>query len=139
MICNMHTSVAEIPLPLHPALAREWEKIESTPNGKGWTQTTEQGNDELRNKLKTQEGKLSIPEQREMYAKLALQRQIQLNTIGKSNINLPPLKNIIKDLGKQRQSVINKTYAPTPKIESFKSTSAAKVNVENISKKGLEI
>ncbi|MEO0969841.1 MAG: hypothetical protein AAFX80_16300 [Cyanobacteria bacterium J06639_18] len=132
-------SVGEILLPLHPALAREWEKIESAPNGKGWTQTTKQGNDELRNKLKTQEGKLSIPEQREVYAKLALQRQIQLNTTGKSNINLPPLKNIIKDLGKQRQSAINKTYTPTPKIESFKSTSKPKVSAVNISKNGLEI
>ncbi|MEO1374638.1 MAG: hypothetical protein AAFW70_10025 [Cyanobacteria bacterium J06635_10] len=130
-------SPTQTTLPLHPALKREWEKIESMPKGKGWNQVTEQGNEELRKKLKTQEGKLSVPEQREMYAKLTLQSKIQLDTTGKSDINLPPLKHITQDLRQQRQNNINETYKPTPKTNNGSRTKVQNLNKFN--KKGLEI
>ena len=131
------TNAAQTPLPLHPALKKEWQKVESMPKGKGWNQTTEQGNEELRNKLKTQEGKLSIPEQREMYAKLTLQSKIQFDTTGKSNINLPPLKHITQDLSQQRKDSIDQTYKPTPKTDKTKTAAVQSIN--KVSKKGLEM
>lgn len=128
---------AQTPLPLHPALKKEWEKIESIPNGKGWNQTTEQGNEELRNQLKTQEGKLSVASQREIYAKLTLQSKIQFDTTGQSNINLPPLKHINQDLSQQRKDSINQTYKPVPKTNNAKSTVVQ--NMNKTGKKTLEI
>ncbi|MEM6404806.1 MAG: hypothetical protein AAF757_32040, partial [Cyanobacteria bacterium P01_D01_bin.116] len=82
----------EIPLPLHPILKRELNKIESVPE-----------NEELRSKLNIQGGKLSVAEQREVYSLISLQHQIQLDSTGQSNINLPPLKQIIQDLSQQRK------------------------------------
>lgn len=131
------TSAAQTPLPLHPALKKEWDKVESMPNGKGWNQTTEQGNEELRNKLKIQEGKLSIAEQREIYAKLTLQSKIQFDTTGQSNINLPPLKHITQDLTQHRIDSINQTYKPIPKTDNTKATTVQ--NINKTGKKGLEI
>ena len=130
-------NAADIPLPLHPALKREWNKVESMSNGKGWNQITEQGNEELRNKLKTQKGKLSIASQREMYAKLTLQSKIQFDTTGQTNISLPPLKHITQDLSQQRKDSINETYKPTPKKNNAQRTTAQNFNRTN--KKGLEI
>ncbi|BAY87776.1 hypothetical protein NIES267_73000 (plasmid) [Calothrix parasitica NIES-267] len=103
-------SVAEIPLPLHPSLKKEWDKLESIPNNRGWSQIAEQGNEEIRAKLNIQEGKLSLGEQREIYVKINLQSQIQAYKAGKSSINLPPLSSITEDLKKYRQRIINNFY-----------------------------
>jgi len=112
----------ETPLPLNPILKREWEKIESTPE-----------NEELRNKLNIQEGKLSVAEQRQVYALIEIQNQIQLDTTGQSNINVPPLKNIIQDLIQQRKDIIDQTYKPN----NTKRRTSRKINRHN--KNGLEI
>ena len=119
-------TAAEIPLPLHPGLKKEWEKIESALL-----------NEELRNKIKIQEGKLSVAEQREVYALIEMQNQFQLDTTGQSNINLPSLKHIIQDLSQQRKDIINQTYKPTPKTNNAQRTTSKKNNITN--KKGLEI
>ncbi|NJO60343.1 MAG: hypothetical protein HC836_19350 [Richelia sp. RM2_1_2] len=113
-------------LPLHPILKREWEKIESAPE-----------NEKLRNKLKIQEGKLSVAEQRGVYTTISLQNKIQLDTTGKSNINLPPLKHIIQDLSLQREDSINQTYKPAPKTNNIQKIASKKINRGN--NNGLEI
>ncbi|MEO0687348.1 MAG: hypothetical protein AAFY76_20435, partial [Cyanobacteria bacterium J06649_11] len=116
----------EIPLPLHPILKREWDKIESTPE-----------NEELRNKLNIQKGKLSVAEQREVYSLISLQHQIQLDSTGQSNINLPPLKQIIQDLSQQRKDIIYQTYKPNDKTNNTQKTASKKLNV--VRKKDLEL
>lgn len=116
----------ETPLPLHPILKRELDKIEFTLE-----------NEELRNKLNIQEGKLSVAEQRQVYALISLQNQIQLDTTGKSNINLPPVRNIIQELNDQRKDIIDQTYKPNDKTNNAGKTTSKKINRAN--KKGLEI
>lgn len=116
---------AQTPLPLHPILKREWEKVESVP-----------GNEELRDKIKTQKGKLSVAEQREIYTLISLQKKIETDITGKSNIDIPPLKNITQDLSQQRKDSINQKYKPTPKANNTKTTA---VHVNATGKKHLEM
>ncbi|MEM7716708.1 MAG: hypothetical protein AAF349_24635, partial [Cyanobacteria bacterium P01_A01_bin.68] len=116
----------EIPLPLHPILKRELNKIESVPE-----------NEELRSKLNIQGGKLSVAEQREVYSLISLQHQNQLDSTGQSNINLPPLKQIIQDLSQQRKDIIYQTYKPNDKTNNTQKTASKKLNV--VRKKDLEL
>ncbi|MFN6499025.1 MAG: DUF3854 domain-containing protein [Nostoc sp. DedQUE01] len=60
-------------------------------------------------------GKLAIGEQRQLYTELLIQSQLERDNLGTTNISLPPINEIIDDLIKQRQQIINNTY--TPKVE----------------------
>ncbi|MEA5583734.1 DUF3854 domain-containing protein [Nodularia harveyana UHCC-0300] len=106
----------DIPLPLHSELAKVWEQLE---NSVGWTSASNQGNNDLREKLQ-QDGKLTIGEQRELYFKFLLQSKDEQLLRGKTEIILPPLQSILTDLKKSRREFIHSTY--TPNVSKIPST-----------------
>ncbi|MBE9052760.1 DUF3854 domain-containing protein [Nostocales cyanobacterium LEGE 11386] len=106
-----HSSTRDILLPLHPELANAWHKLEESV---GWTSAANQGNNDLREKLQ-HEDKLTLGEQRELYFKLLLQTKDEQLLRGKTDIILPPISTITKDLLKMRRESIDSTYTPIQK------------------------
>ncbi|MBD2303268.1 DUF3854 domain-containing protein [Nostoc sp. FACHB-87] len=109
-----HDQTRDTQLPLHSELAEHWQDLEVN---KKWTGVADQWNYPLRQKLK-ETGKLTIGEQRELYQKLVVQREVELNRNQKSDISLPPFSQILDDLRCEREKAINNTYSP--KIEVIK-------------------
>jgi hypothetical protein len=69
----------------------------------------------LLNKL-SETSLLTIGEQRHLYQELLIQSQLQRDNLGTTDISLPPLNDILEDLFKQRQQIINQTYTPKVKV-----------------------
>lgn len=108
-VCSPPANTRDIPLPLHSELAKVWEQLE---NSVGWTSASNQGNNDLREKLQQYGGKLTIGEQRELYFKFLLQSKDEQLLRGKTEIILPPLQSILTDLKKSRREFIDSTYTP---------------------------
>ncbi|MDB9344570.1 DUF3854 domain-containing protein [Nodularia spumigena CS-586/05] len=112
-VCSPPANTRDISVPLHSELAKVWEQLE---NSVGWTSASNQGNNDLREKLQQDGGKLTIGEQRELYFKIFLQSKDEQLLRGKTEIILPPLQSILTDLKKyRRESIgesIDSTYTP---------------------------
>jgi hypothetical protein len=111
-VCSPPANTRDISLPLHSELAKVWEQLE---NSVGWTSASNQGNNDLREKLQ-QDGRLTIGEQRELYFKFLLQSKDEQLLRGKTEIILPPLQSILTDLKKSRREFIDSTYTPVKKL-----------------------
>ncbi|MBD2615839.1 DUF3854 domain-containing protein [Nostoc punctiforme FACHB-252] len=75
----------------------------------------------LLNKL-SETSLLTIGEQRHLYQELLIQSQLQRDNLGTTDISLPPLNDILEDLIKQRQQIINQTYTPKVKVHQKSHT-----------------
>ncbi|MBC6435970.1 DUF3854 domain-containing protein [Nostoc sp. HG1] len=91
------SNIESIPLPLHQVLAQYWQELEDTDR---WADIAKQENAEFREKIQSN-GKLSIGEQRELYHKIQVQAQTEIRQQQRTNIVLPPLSEITRDLRQQ--------------------------------------
>lgn len=100
--------IGELSVNMHPSLQEAWKKLEQkgTDGKSGWSAAAEQGNEELREKLSKSGGKLAVGEQRELYFKI-------LSNQSESKIELPPLNQVMQDLGQSRGAAINNEFTPT--------------------------
>jgi len=87
----------EIPLPLHPQLAQYWQQLEQDNS---WADIAKHGHTELQQKIQ-QTGKLTISEQRELYQKIQIQAWHEMQQYERTDIELPRLVEIVKDLRQQ--------------------------------------
>lgn len=113
--------IGELVLTLHPFLAQEWNHLQR--EGQPSSNAMMQGNDEINQKIRANNGKLSVAEQREMYFKIVAAKVAESESKGEKSIDLIPLKQIMKDLQQQRQQVIRQTY--TPKSEIYMNSKVA--------------
>ncbi|OWY68991.1 hypothetical protein B7486_23150 [cyanobacterium TDX16] len=113
--------IGDLALTLHPFLAQEWNHFQR--EGKLWSDAMMQGNDEINERIRANNGKLSIAEQREMYFKIVAAKVAESESKDEKGIDLIPLKQIMKDLQQQRQQVIIQTY--TPKSEIYMDSKVA--------------
>lgn len=87
----------DIPLPVHPQLAQYWQQLEQDNS---WADIAKHGHTELQQKIQ-QTGKLTISEQRELYQKIQIQAWHEMQQYERTNIELPRLVEIVKDLRQQ--------------------------------------
>ena len=106
--------IGDLALTLHPFLAQEWNHLQR--EGKLWSDAMMQGNDEINQKIRANNGKLSLAEQREMYFKIVAAKVAESELKAEKGIDLIPLKQIMKDLHQQRQQVIQQTYTAKSEI-----------------------
>jgi hypothetical protein len=106
--------IGELALTLHPFLAQEWNHLQS--NSQLSSGIVMQGNDEINEKIRVNNGKLSVAEQREIYFKIVAAKVAGAESNAEKSIDLIPLKQIMKDLQQQRQQVIRQTYTPKSEI-----------------------
>ncbi len=84
-------------LPLHPKLAQFWQQLEQDNT---WASVAKHGHSELQQKIQ-QTLKLTISEQRELYQRIQIQAWSEIQQHGHTNLVLPPLADIIRDLRSQ--------------------------------------
>ncbi len=115
-------SVSEIKVPLHPAIADAWNQLNALDDSK-WHPDIKQENERIKQDLQGFDGKLSIGEQRELYFQILAQQRLDSST---EQIEIPPLKEIIKNLLSWRQEDISNKYTPKEYIPIAQEISANK-------------
>ena len=98
--------VSQIQVPLHPDLKKAWDYL----NGHGWSVNTQAGNDRIKATLEQSKGRLSVAEQRELYYKCLLHHQELMSA--PNPIQLPSIKDVMKDLERWRKEAISAHYTP---------------------------
>ncbi|MBW4435208.1 MAG: hypothetical protein KME28_26725 [Pelatocladus maniniholoensis HA4357-MV3] len=123
-------SVSEIKVPLHPAIQKAWNQLE-TQGGSKWHSSIRQENEQIRQNLQYFQGNLSITEQRELYFQILAQQQLDSST---EQIKMPPLKEIMKDLISWRQEAISNKYTPKQHIPMTQEKTASRNSTNSRSK-----
>ncbi|RAM50962.1 MAG: hypothetical protein C6Y22_13990 [Hapalosiphonaceae cyanobacterium JJU2] len=118
-------SAGDIPVKVHPYIAQEWAEM-TKKGGLAWRGALNQDNEEILQKLKDNDGKLAIADQREMYLKIMTHKTNEAQRLGESTIEFTPLKYIMQDLQQWRAEEIKQQFTPT-QVVSFpqKQTVAA--------------
>ncbi|NJN07530.1 MAG: hypothetical protein HC815_05885 [Richelia sp. RM1_1_1] len=99
-------TIGDIPVEIHPWIDQEWSN------------SVEQNNNEIVQKLELNGGKLPIANQREIYDKIAAQKVTQ------GEVNFPSKKDITADLMNKRSQSIKSQF--TPKINISQKAKTAK-------------
>ncbi|WP_017314055.1 hypothetical protein [Mastigocladopsis repens] len=110
-------SAGDIPVKIHPYIAQEWAEI-TRKGGPAWGGAINQGNEEILQKLKDNDGKLPIADQREMYLKIMTHKTNEAERLGESTIEFTPLKDIMQDLQQWRAEEIKQQFTPTQVVGS---------------------
>ncbi|MBW4632968.1 MAG: hypothetical protein KME30_14025 [Iphinoe sp. HA4291-MV1] len=110
-------SAGDIPVKVHPYTAQEWAEI-TRKGGPAWGGAINQGNEEILQKLKDNDGKLPIADQREMYLKIMTHKTNEAENLGESIIEFTPLKYIMQDLQQWRAEEIKQQFTPTQVVGS---------------------
>lgn len=84
-----------------------------------------QGNEEILQKLKDNNGKLPIADQREMYLKIMTHKTNGAQKQGESTIEFTPLKDIMQDLQQWRAEEIKQQFTPTQVVRDYKKQKVA--------------
>jgi hypothetical protein len=118
-------SAGDIPVKVHPYIAQQWAEM-TKKGGLAWGGALNQDNEEILQKLKDNDGKLAIADQREMYLKIMTHKTNEAQRLGESTIEFTPLKYIMQDLQQWRAEEIKQQFTPT-QVVSFpqKQTVAA--------------
>jgi hypothetical protein len=104
-------NIGDIPVKVHPYITQEWSDM-TKKGGLEWSGAMNQGNDEILQKIKDNDGKLSIAEQREMYFKIMTHKASEAEKQGENTMEFVPLKEIMKDLQEWRGEEIKQQYTP---------------------------
>ncbi|MBO3458439.1 hypothetical protein G7B40_025230 [Aetokthonos hydrillicola Thurmond2011] len=128
-------SVSEMKIPLHPAIQKAWNQLETQGDYK-WHSNIRQENERIRQKLQDFEGKLTIGEQRELYFQIIAQQQLNLST---EQFKMTPLEEIMKDLKQWRQEEIFNQYTPSEQIPFSAQKTAARTTAATKSKSELSL
>ncbi len=107
-------NIADIPVPLHPALKKVWQQVERDNfNMDSSLINAEEVKTGIRDKLEKSQEMLSVGEQRELYFQLLVLQNLQHDDLQNQ---MPPLRDIISDLEKWRKEVIGNQYTPRASI-----------------------
>lgn len=112
-------TIGDIPVNIHPWIAKEWQKMAAETKDKPlWQDVMQQDNDELLQKLEANAGKLPISDQREMYDKIIMHKVTQVQASGDKDaeVSFMPKKDITADLMNERSRTINSQFTPTTTI-----------------------
>lgn len=96
-----------------------------------------QGNAEIQERIKDNDGKLPIAEQREMYFKILTYKTDKAQKRGEQVVDFVPLKDIMNDLQTWRAQEIKIQYTPTEHISSPQRQTVATVT-PNVKSAGVE-
>ncbi|MBW4567437.1 MAG: hypothetical protein KME31_05280 [Tolypothrix carrinoi HA7290-LM1] len=117
-------SAGDIPVQVHPYIAQEWAEM-TKKGGPAWGGAMNQGNEEILQKLKDNNGKLPIADQREMYLKIMTHKTNEAQKQGESTIEFTPLKDIMQDLQQWRAEEIKQQFTPTQVVREYKKQKVA--------------
>ncbi len=132
-------SAGDIPVQVHPYIAQEWAEI-TRKGDPAWGGAINQGNEEILQKLKDNDGKLPIADQREMYLKIVSHKTNEAQKQGESTIEFTPLKYIMQDLQQWRAEEIKQQFTPTQVVSSpQRQTGAATAPAPKRKSGGIEI
>lgn len=119
---QLEESVSEIKVPLHPAIQKAWNQLETLDDSL-WHSSIRQENERIRQNLQYFGGKLTKREQRELYFQILAQQQLNSST---EQFKMPQLKEIMKDLKQWRQEDIFNRYTPSEQIPFAPEKTAAR-------------
>ncbi|KAB8333847.1 hypothetical protein SD80_011340 [Scytonema tolypothrichoides VB-61278] len=110
-------TAGDIPVKVHPYIAEEWANMVKH-GGLDWGGAMNQGNEEILQRIKDNDGKLPIADQREMYFKILNYKTNEAQKKGETVVDFVGLKNIMNDLRAWRTQEIKIQYTPTEHIPS---------------------
>ncbi|MBE9258673.1 hypothetical protein [Dolichospermum sp. LEGE 00246] len=109
-------NIADIPIPLHPALKKVWQQVERDNfNMDSSLINAEEVKTGIRDKFKKSQEMLSVGEQRELYFQLLVLQNLKHDDLQNQ---MSPLKEITNDLEQWRKETVSNQY--TPKINIFR-------------------
>jgi hypothetical protein len=109
-------NIADIPVPLHPALKKVWQQVEKdNSNINSSLFNTEEVKAGIRDKLEKSQDMLSVGEQRELYFQLLVLQNLKHDDLQNQ---IPHLKEMMNDLEKWRKEVIANKYTPGGSIST---------------------
>ncbi|MDF5729440.1 MAG: hypothetical protein PUP92_15845 [Rhizonema sp. PD38] len=117
-------SAGDIPVRIHPYIAEEWANMVKH-GGPNWGGAMNQGNEEILLRIKDNDGKIPIADQREMYFKIMTYKATVAEKQGENTMEFIPLKDIMNDLQQWRGEAILQQYTPTEYIPYQRQTVAA--------------
>ena len=107
-------NIADIPVPLHPALKKVWQQVErDNSHINSSLINTEEVKAGIRDKVEKSQEMLSVGEQRELYFQLLVLQNLKHDDL---QDKMPPLREITNDLEKWRKEVIGNQYTPKATI-----------------------
>ncbi|BAZ83732.1 hypothetical protein PN497_09005 [Sphaerospermopsis kisseleviana CS-549] len=107
-------NIADIPVPLHPALKKVWQEVErDNSHINSSLFNTEEVKAGIRDKLEKSQEMLSVGEQRELYFQLLVLQNLKDDDLLNK---IPPLREIMNDLEKWRKEIIANKYTPKTSI-----------------------
>ncbi len=131
-------AAGDIPVKVHPYIAEEWANMvkRGSPN---WGGAMNQGNEEILERIKDNDGKLPIAVQREMYFKILNYKTNEAEKKGETVIDFVPLKEIMKDLQQWRGEEIKQQYTPTENILTRQRETVAAAAPRQAQSKAMEL
>ncbi|PMB11889.1 hypothetical protein CEN49_00570 [Fischerella thermalis CCMEE 5273] len=130
-------SAGDIPVKVHPYIAQEWAEM-TKKGGLAWGGVLNQGNEEILQKLKDNNGKLPLADQREMYLKIMTHKTNEAQRLGESTIEFTRLKYIMQDLQQWRAEEIKQQFTPT-QVVSFPQKQTVAAATPQGKSKGIEM
>jgi hypothetical protein len=107
-------NIADIPVPLHPALKKVWQEVErDNSHINSSLFNAEEVKAGIRDKLEKSQEMLSVGEQRELYFQLLVLQNLKDDDLLNK---IPPLREIMNDLEKWRKEIIANKYTPKTSI-----------------------
>ncbi|RAM50022.1 MAG: hypothetical protein C6Y22_19750 [Hapalosiphonaceae cyanobacterium JJU2] len=131
-------TAGDIPVKVHPYIAEEWAKMVKH-GGPDWGRVMNQGNEEILQRIKDNDGKLPIADQREMYFKIMTYKATVAEKQGENTMEFVPLKNIMQDLQQWRGKEIKQHYTPTENIPFPQRQTVAATAVPKAKSGGMEL
>jgi hypothetical protein len=109
-------NIADIPVPLHPALKKVWQQVEKDNSHINSSLiNAEEVKTGIRDKFEKSQEMLSVGEQRELYFQLLVLQNLKHDDLQNQ---MSPLKEITNDLEQWRKETVSNQY--TPKINIFR-------------------
>jgi hypothetical protein len=130
-------TVGDIPVKVHPYIAQEWANMvkDGSPE---WEGAMKQDNEEILQRIKDNDGKLPIAEQREMYSKIVTYKTGEAQKQGENAMEFVPLKEVMKDLSSWRKDEIKQQFTPTENIPNRQRETVA-ATAPKAKYKGMEL
>ncbi|MBW4512186.1 MAG: hypothetical protein KME64_37690 [Scytonematopsis contorta HA4267-MV1] len=126
-------SIGDIPVKIHPSIAKEWNDMVKTQTRQG--QTLDKKSAETLEEINKPGGKLPIANQRVMYYQALEFKTEQAKKQNQETVALALIKDVMSDLQQWRKEEINQQYTPTQKTftkqqENTHSIQSNKSNLE---------
>ncbi len=109
-------NIADIPVPLHPALKKVWQQMErDNSHINSSLINVEEVKAGIRGKFEKSQEMLSVGEQRELYFQLLVLQNLKHDNL---QSQMPPLREITNDLERWRKEIVANQYTPKASIST---------------------